>query len=321
MKPYILFALFIPVIFSTKVDAQCCGAGNPLNGFGDVSGIQRKMLQISPYYKYSYSDQYYQGSKKADVSPDKMFYNFASIDLAYGLSNRMSIHGQIGYFINKTKLYNIEGWSDMTGFGLGDAEFNLRYSLIKNVIKKVEVTPSIGIKLPVGVFDQEVKDVKLPISLQPSSGSLKYNASVFMSKRFKKYSLSAKVFAEYANRIQSENFDYKYGNLYVLSIYGSYNITRKLNTMVQVQYESRDNAKRENSQIVASSGGQVVYLIPQLSYIIMDDLAASVDAFVPLYRYMNGIQIANKFSLSLRITKSFNFNKYTNNIIDHDKFE
>ena len=321
MKPYILLLLLVPMFFTTKVKAQCCGAGNPLNGFGDVSGIQRKMFQISPYYKYSYSDQYYEGSKKADVSPDKMFYNFVSMDMAYGLSNRMSVHGQIGYFINKTKLYNVEGWNDMTGYGLGDAEFNLRYSVIKNVIKKIEVTPSIGIKLPVGVFDQEVDDVKLPISLQPSSGSLKYNASVFMSKRFEKYSLSAKVFAEYANRIQSENFDYKYGNLYVLSIYGSYNISRKLNTMIQLQYESRDKAKRENSQIVESSGGQVVYLIPQVNYTLMQDLAVLVNGYIPVYRYMNGIQIANKFSVSLRITKSFNFNKYTNKLIDHDKFE
>ncbi len=320
MKPYLLLLLLVPLLFTSEANAQCCGAGNPLNGFGDVSGIQRKMFQISPFYKYSYSDQYYEGAQKADVSPDKMFYNFVSIDMAYGISNRMSIHGQVGYFINKTKLYNIEGWNDMTGYGLGDAELNLRYSAIKNVVKKIELTPSIGVKLPIGVFDQEVDDVKLPISLQPSSGSLKYNASVFMSKRFKKSSVSFKAFAEYANRIKSKNFDYKYGNLYVFSLYGSYNIAKKLSTMVQLQYEIRDKAMRENSQIVESSGGQVLYLIPQLNYTIMDNLAMSVDAFIPLYRYMNGMQIANTFSVSLRITKSFNFNKNITKIIDHETF-
>lgn len=320
MKAYILLLLFIPLFSTIEVNAQCCGAGNPLNSFGDVSGIQRKTFQISPYYKYSYSDQYYEGTKKAKVSPDKMFYNFASIDMAYALSYRLSIHGQVGYFINKTKLYNVEGWNDMTGHGLGDAELNLKYSVIRNVIKKIELTPSIGVKLPIGVFDQEVEDVKLPISLQPSSGSLKYNASVFMSKRFKKYSISFKAFAEYANRIKSQNFDYKYGNLYVLSVYGSYIITRKLNTIVQLQYENRDKAMRENSQIVESSGGQVLYLIPQLNYTIIQDLAVSLNAFIPVYRYMNGIQIANKYSVSLRITKSFNFNKNTNKIIDHATF-
>ncbi len=311
MRLYTLLFLLLSILFSAKAEAQCCGAGNPLNGFGDVSGIQRKMFQVSPYYKYSYSDQYYEGSKQADVSPDRMFYNFLSVDMAYGLSNRMSIHGQIGYFINKTKLYNIEGWNDMTGYGLGDAELNLRYSVIKNIIKKHELTLSLGVKLPVGVFDQEVDDVKLPISLQPSSGSLKYNASFFASKRYEKFSVSFKGFAEYANRINSKNFDYKYGNLYLFSVYGSYNIGRKFNTILQLQYEYRDKAIRENSQIVESSGGQVLFLIPQLNYTIIHDLSVSLYAYLPLYRNMNGIQIANKYAISFRITKSFNFNKNT----------
>jgi len=309
MKLKIFILILVAVFYAVQVNAQCCGAGNPLNGFGDVSGFQYKSLQISPQYKYSYSDQYYEGSKKAGVSPDRMFYNFISLDAAYGISNRLSVQGQIGYFINKTKLYNIEGWDDMTGYGLGDAEFNLRYSLVKNVLKKFDVSPSIGIKVPVGVFDQTVNEVKLPISLQPSSGSLKYNASVFVSKNFQKYSLSFKAFAEYANRIASQNFDYKYGNLYVVSMFGSYIITSKLNAVLQGQYEYRGKSQRENSEVIESTGGQVVYLIPQLNYTVFKDIALSLNAYIPFYRYMNGIQIANKYSVAFRITKSFNFNK------------
>lgn len=306
------------IFYTSNVNAQCCGAGNPINGFGDVSGIQFKTLQISPSYKYSYSDQYYEGSQKADVSPDRMFYNFLGLDLAYAITNRWSVHGEIGYFINKTKLYNIEGWNDMTGFGLGDAGLNLRYSVIKNVIRKIELTPSIGVKLPIGVFDQEVDNVKLPISLQPSSGSLKYNGSIFASKRFDKYSVSVKLFGEYASRIKSENFDYKYGNLYVVSIFGSYIISKNWNVILQGQYEYRDKAMRENDQIVESSGGQVLYLIPQVNYTIINTLSFSLNAFLPLYRYMNGIQIANKYSVSIRLTKSFNFNKKTNKTYDYE---
>jgi hypothetical protein len=177
------------------------------------------------------------------------------------------------------------------------------------VIKKFDISPSLGIKVPVGVFDQTVNEVKLPISLQPSSGSLKYNASVYVSKNFKKYSLSFKAFAEYAKRIESKNFDYKYGNLYVVSVFTSYIINSKLNSILQGQYEYRDKSRRENSQIVESSGGQVVYLIPQLNYTVFKDITLSMVAYIPVYRYMNGIQIANNYSLAFRLVKSFNFNK------------
>ena len=242
------FFLFVFIYFMliNKAQSQCCGAGNPVSGFENVSGIPNKTLLISPLYKYSYSDRYFTGAEKASVSPDKMNYNFASINIAYGITHRLSIQGQIGYFINKTKNYNITGWQPMKGFGLGDAEINIMYAVVKNIFKEFDIIPGIGIKLPVGVFDQEIENVKLPISLQPSSGSLKYNASLFMHKRLNKYSISFRGLAEFANRIQSQNFDYKYGNLYLFSVYGSFKINKIISFIAQVRYEYRGKSTREN---------------------------------------------------------------------------
>ena len=179
------------------------------------------------------------------------------------------------------------------------------------LVKYFDIIPGIGVKLPVGVFDQEIDNVKLPISLQPSSGSLKYNASLFIYKKFNKYSISFQGLAEFANRIQSQNFDYKYGNLYVLSVYGSYKFNNVISFIAQVRYEYRGKSTRENEQIVESSGGQVINFIPQINVIPVKGFGISIFPDIPIYRYMNGTQIANKFAISLRLTKSFNLNKKT----------
>lgn len=309
IKLYISAIISIAFFTISTVNAQCCGAGNPVSGFGNVSGLPYKTLLIGTNYKYSYSDQYYSGSDKEDISPDKSYYNFIGLDMAYGITNRLSVRADIGYFINKVKNYNIEGWSPMKGYGLGDAELSLRYAAVKRVLKRFDIIPGLGVKLPVGVFDQVVDDVKLPISLQPSSGSLKYNVNVFIFKGINKHSVSFRAFAEFANRIQSDNFDYKYGNLYIFSAYGSFSIHKKLNLLSQLRYEFREKSLRENKQIVESSGGQVLFFIPQVNVMPSESLGISVYADIPLYKYMNGTQLSNKFAISIKLSKSINFNK------------
>ncbi len=309
IKLYTLVILSIAFFTINRANAQCCGAGNPVSGFGNVSGLPFKTLLIGSNYKYSYSDQYYSGSDKTDISPDKSYYNFVGVNMAYGITNRLSVRADIGYFINKSKIYNIQGWSPMKGNGLGDAELSVRYTVVKRVLKKFDVIPGFGVKLPVGVFDQVVDDVKLPISLQPSSGSVKYNVNVFVFKGINKHSVSFRAFAEFANRIQSENFDYKYGNLYIVSAYGSFSINKKLNLLSQLRYEFREKSMRENKQIVESSGGQVLFFIPQLNVMPTESFGISLYADIPLYKYMNGTQLSNKFAISIKLSKSINFNK------------
>lgn len=307
-KGFLIFFIFY-FIFIIKVQSQCCGAGNPISGFENVSGIPYKTLLISTTYKYSYSDTYYSGDEKASVLSDKLNYNFTGVNIAYGILPRLSIQGQIGYFINKTKKYNISEWEPLKGYGFGDAEINLMYSIVKNNFTGFNIITGIGVKLPVGVFDKETNNVKLPIFLQPSSGSLKFNVSLFMNKRFDKYSVSFRGFIEFANRIKSQNFDYKYGNLYLMSFYGSYKINKIISLIGQIRYEYRMKSSRENEQIVESSGGQLINFIPEINFIPAKGFSISIYPDIPIYRYMNGTQISNKFAISLKLTKSINLYK------------
>jgi hypothetical protein len=168
-------------------------------------------------------------------------------------------------------------------------------------------------KFPVGVFDQEVNNVKLPITIQPSSGSFRYLANIYINKAFKnpKWNLGFFGSFEYSQLINSENFYYKYGNRYLFSVIGSYKVAKAFNLGLEIRSENRGRSTRENNQVVESSGYNIVYAIPHLSYSFFNHCLLSLNAELPVFRYYNGIQLGNKFSVSASLiyTLSFNNNK------------
>ena len=232
--------------------------------------------------------------------------NYTELQLAYGVTKWLTAMGDLGYFFNKT--LHTEGQDPMRGYGLGDAALYLKFNLYSNAKARFAISPSIGMKFPIGVFDQEVDYVKLPISVQPSSGSFKYLGTIFISKGIaKKMTLAVFVSYEYAQLIESENFYYKYGQQWIAAIYFNYKIVKNLGLDLQVRNEYRAKATRENNEIVESSGYNVTYFTPQLTYAFKYNWYLSAFSDIPVYKYYNGIQMSFGYSLSLRLTKKLDF--------------
>ena len=180
-----------------------------------------------------------------------------------------------------------------------------------NFEKHFSVIPSAGVKFPIGVFDQEVEHVKLPITVQPSSGSFKYLLNLYLNKGTKnlKWNFGFFASAEFAQLIDSKNFYYKYGNCYLFSFISSYTLSRKITMGFEVRNENRGKSSRENNQIVESSGYNIVYMIPHLNYNFSKKWYISLNADIPVYRFYNGIQLANKLAVSVRMSYSLSFIK------------
>lgn len=306
-----IFILVIILLSAVELKAQCCSAGNPFF-YGEQANIGHKQLQVIAGYKYSLSDQYYHKDSKEDIDfIDKAYFNYLNLQLIYGLTRKLSIQTDLGYFMNRTEQYKKEGWETINGYGIGDAGLTIKYLAYKSFFRKISIIPSLGVKFPIGVFDQEVDHVKLPITVQPSSGSFKYLVNLYMSKTFKNPNFNLGFFAsaEFPQLIDSENFYYQYGNMYLFSLVGSYYITDKLTLGLEVRNENRQKASRENDQIVESSGYLIVYTVLHLSYAFAKKWFIAVNADLPVYKYYNGIQLANKFAISTRISWRINFAK------------
>lgn len=311
MSTKITVLLIILFLFHENLSGQCCSAGNPYF-YGEQTSTGKKELQFITGYKFSTSTQYYDGHKRASIEfIDKAFFNYLNLQAQYGITHRLSLRADIGYFINKTESYNLSDWDKQRGYGVGDLMITIRYLAYKNFVRKISVIPSIGIKLPVGVFDQETEHVKLPITLQPSSGSYKYSFNLYTNKGFNNPKWNMGLFAsfEYAQLIDSENFYYKYGNMLLLSLISSYRLFDKFNIGLELRNEYRSKSKRENDLIVEASGFNIFYTNPHLSYSISPHFLIAANAEFPVYRYYNGIQLGNTFAFALRLSYSLNFDK------------
>lgn len=291
-----------------KAIAQCCASGNPFISDAEQPALQSGVLTTALTYRYSHSQQFYHKDSPYD---DLDFtqtanVNYTELQLAYGVTKWLTVMGDLGYFFNKT--LHTEGQDPMRGYGLGDAAIYLKFNAYSNAKARFTISPSIGMKFPIGVFDQEVDNVKLPISVQPSSGSYKYLGTIFISRGIaKKMAVAGFVSYEYASLIQSENFYYQYGHQWIGALYFNYRFMKNLSLDLQVRNEYRAEAIRENKEIVEASGYNVTLFTPQLTYSFKYNWYLSAFGDIPVYKYYNGIQMSFGYSLSLRLTKKIDF--------------
>jgi hypothetical protein len=300
----ILLILSIPV----DTQGQCCSSGNPFISDAEQPALQSQVLTASLAYRYSHSSQYYHKDAKFTDLPfeETSYSNYSDLQIGYGCTRWLTILADLGYFFNKTLATS--GQDPYNGYGLGDAELYLKFNAYTDTKRRISVSPSIGMKFPVGVFDQESDNVQLPITVQPSSGSYKYVGNVFLSKGIgKRMAIAAFVSFEYSQLIDSENFYYKYGDQWIAAIYFNYHIWKGLGLDLQVRNEYRAKSSRENDEIIESTGYDVVFLTPQLSYAFKHNWYLSSYADVPIYKYYNGIQMSFGYAVSVRLTKKIDF--------------
>ncbi|HRY31584.1 MAG TPA: hypothetical protein P5531_01310 [Bacteroidales bacterium] len=300
------FSFYLP---SKKAAAQCCSAGNPSTIGFQQDKLEPNQLKLGLSYKYSFSDQYYHLDHAVAV-PNVNFnrFHFTSLYFRYGIAPKLNVYGELGYFIDKSQSVSVPVNHLISGKGIGDLELNLQYALYQQENSNHQVSMTAGLKIPVGVFDQVSDGIVLPLSLQPSNGALKYNAGLiyFFKKPFSKWSFVVSGSADITTRIISRNFFYKYGNLYVSSVSGYYRNNLKTSISLQTRFEFRDKDKRENHIRVESSGGFAVYGSIKFSYRFYKLWEIQLQPELPVYKYVDGYQITNRFSLFTGVTKKFN---------------
>ena len=303
---FILYALIISDAYS-----QCCAAGNPLGGDGSQESLNKKELIVFTSFKHSLSQQYYHLDSEYNLSNiEKSYYNYQNLAISYGLFSRLSVYGELGYFYDKTQLININNKETIIqSSGLGDLNISLRYQVFKTVKPISQLVISGSLKLPLGAFHEEINGATVPISLQPSSGAIKYNAGIFYSRKRADRNLGWNTFLlfETSNTIEQAYLIYKYGNLLQYSLAATYQINKKLNLIFNSKLEWRAHDKRENETIIESTGSKVIYINPQLIYNFIPNWSLLLISDLPIYKYVNGYQLTNCYSIQIGIRKNFKF--------------
>lgn len=307
LKFILIGVLFIGT--QNSVSAQCCAAGNPDSGDDLSEGGGKNKLMLSLGYKYSYSDQYYLGTEPIDFSYiDYSDFDFMSLNVSYGITSKFKAIAEIGYFFSKSQISDYRPTKN--AYGLADASLTLTYMVYKTKKHYFSFIPIVRVTFPVGKFDQQDGSVVLPIDLQPSSGSFRYAGGLVVNKKFgeSNFSMNGIFNMEISQRIDTERTNYKYGNLYNISATGNYTL-KNINFRLQARYQIRDRASGSSGDLINATGGQVIFLAPQVNYNFFKTWRVSVVYEQPIYKNMNGRQLTNKFMVSAKLSKTFDFNK------------
>ncbi|MBC8147681.1 MAG: hypothetical protein H8E98_06820 [Bacteroidetes bacterium] len=305
----LIIIVYVFFITTTSCYSQCCSAGNPVGGDGINSGISKNEIRIYTFFRHSLSKDYYHNTNKTIVPIiESSYYDFNNLSVTYGLFEKLLIHSELGYFIDKAQDLNFSGQKDkIKSHGLGDLTINIRYKLHEKAKPETQLIISSGIKFPIGAFNEEQDGIYIPISLQPSSGALKYNASLFYSRKHNESKVGWNSFLmfELSEKIEKDFLVYKYGNYTQFSLGGFYLINKNLTAIANLKYEWRAHDKRENELRIESTGSNVVYFSPIIKYSIKNDFSFILLGEIPFYKDVNGYQLTNFYAWQIGISKDF----------------
>jgi hypothetical protein len=315
-----LFLIIIVVFLlipGKKTYAQCFASpGNPIAGSTNVGVLQNRITRVLVFHKFSYSNQYFEGSNKISydypAAISNANFNYSGFSVGYGLRKRITLEVEAGYFFNKTQNYRHFDYK-IKGYGFSNAVFTGKFNIYKNVDKMLEFTMSGGLKVPFSLKPQVVNGVTLPIDIQPSTGNFGSIFQALFVKEFKNISARFILFSRYENNFNENRMGYRFGDAYTTSIFLSKHlanryteITKDITVILQIRHEYKFSNLLNDKPVVAS-GSNSLYLGPQINYNLNMVWNFSLIYDFPIYHYYNDIQLGNSYSVLLSITRDLGY--------------
>jgi hypothetical protein len=285
------------------MEAQCCAPGNPVSGSEYVGVVAKKTLRTITFYRHSFSDTYFEGSEISDYQGTQSGYDFIGEVLSYGILKKLSAEAELGYYI--TKYQDSDVLDEFRTHGFSNATFSLKYALLKTG-KDLELTAGAGAKVPVSrkVFRDEY-GVLYPQEVQPSTGAYGFTGQLFFYKGFwdKKWRLVFHGRYE-TNGYNSE--DYRFGDAVFASLFIGWSFATNWAATMQFRNEYRWEDWQGDTRYLAT-GGDILFVSPQVSYTFKPKITVSLVGDVPVYRQYNGVQLGPKYAAGISLVKDFCF--------------
>ena len=306
--------LIVLVIFSfyNNSYAQCCAQGCSMTSSNIFEVLEKHHLELTGFLKHSNSNQYFSGSSKyyftnAPLSLKNTSFDYFGISIGYGITNKLSVEAQGGYFGNKTQNFVDGAW--LVGNGLSDWEVNLKYNFYNSSDSTWSMTISPGCKLPLGNYkDYTPQGVKLSRDVQSGTGAFASNIEYACKIRIKKkFNIVGAVEYEY-NAINPEQ--YQYGDKLTITLSTKLKVYKKLSLVAMLKNENTSNDYFYDQEI-AASGYSKITLIPALSYDFKSDWSFTIIPEIPVYQRFNNIQFAQQYTVSCALSKDMNLKKLT----------
>lgn len=311
----IFFQLFFFQTATQKGYAQCFASpGNPIAGSANLGVLDKGIVRAVSFYQYNLLDRYYRGSSLAPVKGpvSSANYNYVGLSVGYGISNKFTIEGEAGYFVNKTQ--NFGGGDTERGYGFSNAVISGKYNLYKNAAKGLEFSVAAGGRIPFSTEPQEVDGVALSIDVQPSTGNFGGVFQSFFVKEFDVISARIIMINRYETNFTENSRGYIFGDVFTNSLFLSKHLanpytrlTKDITSIVQVRHEYVQPYYLNGVLRDKYSGSKALIIAPQLNYNLKMVWNFSLTYDIPVYQYYNGTQLAKAYAVTFSLTRDFGF--------------
>lgn len=306
--------LFFILLFATKIFSQaCCTVGTSVS-----SGVERGIIAENNFsagliYQHNILNDTYRGNENINdpLNRKSTVSNFY-LELEYGLVEKVSLL-LIGSYTNKsrtTTFFDSELKTNkeitFTGQGLADIVIIGKYELISpNILSPLSINIGGGAKLPTGSYEQENNGTRLSIDLQPGTGATDLLLWAHGAYSFPSINLAVNLNSLY--RYTGSNLDnYRFGDELLLSLNSTYNVADFLGINLQLLTRFSDK-DFWNGRFLSSTGGTFIDLAPSIVY-SEGSFNLRVLFQFPVYRNVDGIQLAVSEKLGAEVRYLFNLN-------------
>lgn len=284
----------------------CCSGGIPLsNNIGlEFSEDDKLILGIS--YDFNNLNTLKNNSETLDDDSRIRTTHSVLVNAGYSITKRFSVEGLFTW-VNQRRIINqFDSENIDQTYGIGDAIVLLRYSILKNTKNNWNANLGLGVKIPLGSSTETSEQgITLNADLQPGSNAWDMIYLVDASKTF-----DFRPTMTFASRIvyrqtgkNDTYFDdsiYEFGNEIqtYFSISDQFLITKTfINPSITFKYR---NAKKDKVQDIdiPNTGGDWVFIIPNFSINIAQNISFNAAAELPIYSRPDGIQLTPTYRLT-----------------------
>ncbi|MBI1835895.1 MAG: hypothetical protein HYR91_01380 [Flavobacteriia bacterium] len=327
MKKLLFFLSFC--FASQSILAQgCCsgGSASPIAGGTSQGVLNEKQVEIATNFQYLSSNKFYAQDRDTTPMFRRLYSDYAYFRLAYGLSSKLTISLESGYYINRTVIWPEKNITRTSG--IADIIIFPRYQVYYKCSekKKTEFTLGLGYKIPIGSHDDSTIFYTDPTSgknyyqTAPPTVQLTNGANDFIFYSFFFNSYLKKNFRVFANSIYVHkgwnSLGQKFGDYASISVFFGKTIFKRLGLTAQIKGEWVGRMKTDKlidmvayyNVYPASTGNRKVFIVPQISY-SYKNLTVYALSEIPLYQYLNGSQVGSQYQFTSGISYKFSLKK------------
>lgn len=231
-------------------------------------------------------------------------YDFWGITLEYGLTHRLTLQADAGYFISKVVNFQNPQLTDHNGRGMSNGTLLVKYGLFIDPARNIEITAGAGIKFP---FTRQPALASngslLQLDARPSTNAFGFAGTLLLSKEFSP--LTMRIFL--LNRFEYNGFninDYQSGKLLTTSFFVSKKIMKRLFGNFQLRNEIHGK-DIQDGKTETNTGYHLIVLTPQLSYAVAGRWNMSLLYDIPVYKNYRGKQLTPQYSFAVSLSRDF----------------